>query len=92
MKINLDAKYTTEIRFKDNKIRYEISNIDIRTDNTHRHTIYFQSKGLTWYFYNSRTGKLKQPDLKEFTENYFNNSLNNLIKYLNEGGSNNDGW
>ena len=69
-KLKYDAKYVTELYFKDGKVKYEIISLEIETDGV---PLNFTPKGALggWYIYNKK-GILKQENSKQEIEIYFN--------------------
>ena len=82
VKIFFNAKFKTEIHFKDNKVKYEIISLEIIND-ANGMPLKFTGGGLDWMIYNKK-GVLKREKAKEELETYFNNQLLNLTKYLKE--------
>ena len=93
-KIWLDANFTIELNFKDNKVKFEVIALDIHTKqgNTPFSVIYSGSSFKGYQIYNKK-GQLVRPDTKEDIENYFNAFVNSLAKGLvEEDSKDNEDW
>lgn len=88
--IKYDAKYVTELNFKDGKVKYEIINLEIMTNGA---PLNFTPQGAFggWYIYNKK-GVLKQESTKQEIETYFNEQIKNLTAYLKGETNNNENW
>jgi hypothetical protein len=88
-KLKYDAKYVTELYFKDGKVKLEVVNLEIMTVGV---PLNFKPKGALggWYVFNSK-GLLKQENAKREIENYFNELLTSLSAYL-KGSKDNKDW
>nr|WP_315180422.1 DUF4468 domain-containing protein [uncultured Flavobacterium sp.] len=80
MKIYFKANYTTELSFKDGKIKYEI--IDIKMTNDSNYELYFTGSGFSFYIYD-KNGKLKREETKIEIEKYFNENISSISNFLN---------
>lgn len=89
-KLKYDAKYAIELYFKDGRVRYEIIDLEIKTDGV---SLNFTPKGALsgWYIYNKK-GKLKQEVAKQEIESYFNNQIEHLLPYLKGVTKMNEDW
>jgi len=89
-KLKYDAKYVTELNFKDGKVKYEIINLEITTDGV---PLNFTPKGALggWSIYNKK-GVLKLENAKQEIENYFNDQINSLSSYLKGTTKENEDW
>ena len=83
------AKYTTELNFKDGKIKYEIIELEMHHIDNNM-SLYFTGEGSNWMIYN-KNGVLKRSNAKTDIENYFNAEIKVLKEYL-EGKSDQDNW
>jgi len=89
-----DCDYTTELSFKDGKVKYEIIVLDI----------YVISKGIKLYLFISgsssmfnknifnKKGELKRPNNKNDIENYFKTQINGLMTFLKENNIKHENW
>ena len=74
VKLDVSMKYTTELRFKDGKVRFEITALSITTDSGN--SVGFSGSIWKVYpIYNKKNGKLRLPETKTELENYFNNKI-----------------
>ena len=82
--INLDVSmnYTTELRFKDGKVRFDIVDVDITADNGGRSVDFSGNVMAGFPIFNEKNGKLKQADAKVAIENYFNKHAKDIQTYL----------
>lgn len=77
---SLDAKFTTELSFKDGKIKYEIIELEILVEGGM--PLHFVGSGISsFYIYNTK-GKLVREDAKTGIERYFNGRILDLSMYL----------
>ena len=83
------AQYTTELSFKDGKIKYEI--IELKMNHTQNNmTLYLTGGGLDWAIYNKK-GELKREQAKIDIETYFNGQITDFINFLN-GKTEENNW
>ncbi len=89
-KIEVSMKYTTELRFKEGKVRFEVTEVDITADNGGRKVKFSGSiwKGYPIY---KKNGKLRLPETKSEIENYFNNQITEIKNFL-LGKTQKDDW
>lgn len=74
------ATYSTELRFKNGKVRLEIISLEIKHDETEAE-LYFSAGGINWYLFNKK-GILKKPETKLEIENYFNSSIKSIFDFI----------
>ena len=91
-KLDVSMKYTTELRFKDNKVRFEISELVITADNGGRSVPFSGSIWNGYPIYNQKNGKLRLPDTKMELENYFNAMVIEVKNQLMDKMSEKDDW
>lgn len=91
VKIKYDAKYRTELYFKDGKVRFEVIELEMKAEGGAH--LNFVPKGALggWYIFNGK-GKLKQEGAKQEIEDYFNDQIIKLTNYLNGKTKINDDW
>ena len=79
-KVPISVDYNYELSFKDNKVKFEVSNIDMY-DKSGKFKLQFKGEGAFsgYYIYNMKD-ELKKPEAKTDIENYFNS----LIAYITE--------
>lgn len=87
-KIPWNIKYTTELNFKDGKVKYEITEIEIKNEDNY--PLGFQGSGISFYIY-KKNGELKMQDAKTNIEEYFNNKTKSLLEFL-QGKNSEDKW
>lgn len=87
-----DADYTTELSFKDGKVKFEIINLDMNkiTQNGINRLLYIGNM-MTLGIYNKK-GDLKISDAKIQIENFFNAQVNQLFIALSDNAKNTDKW
>lgn len=83
-----NCSYTTEIYFKDDKIKYEIISLEFPgniRDHSVKNTypLLLMGKGFTWYIFNMN-GELKRDELKIQIETYFNDKLDKFKEFLSD--------
>jgi len=91
VKLNINATYTTELRFKDRKVRYEIIELDMTADNGGRNVYW---KGSIWKGYPifNKKDELRLEQTKTDLEKYFNAQVKIISDFLNERKSEKDDW
>jgi hypothetical protein len=90
-KLEVSATYTTELRFKDGKVKYEITNLDMTADNGGR-SVFFQGSIWKGYPIYSTKGDLRLEETKKDLENYFNSRVKSISEFLNGKKSKEDDW
>jgi hypothetical protein len=90
-KIPIKATYTTELRFKDGKVRYEITSLDM-TSNDRKYRVLFSGGLLEGYIIYKKNGQLYKEGTKADIENYFNANINLLLTYLNGKSNKKSDW
>lgn len=90
-KLVVSMKYTTELRFKDGKVRYEVTSLSITADNGGRSVEFSGSIWKGYPIYNQKNGKLRLPETKKDLENYFNSRISDLFESLS-GESDDEDW
>jgi hypothetical protein len=88
--IPVKATYTTELRFKDGKVRYEIISLHM-TNEDGRYKVLFSGGLFEGYIIYKKNGELFKADTKADIENYFNATINQLLTYL-KGGNKKSDW
>ena len=88
-KIPIKASYTTEMRFKDGKVRYEIISLDMTSDDG-KYRVLFSGGLLEGYIIYKKNGQLFKEGAKVDIENYFNANINQLLNYLKGEGKMSD--
>ena len=92
LKAKFDVDYTTELNFKDGKVKFEIIDLDMnkRTQNgVNRLLIIGNMMSLGIY---NKKGDLKIADAKIQIENFFNIQVNQLSIDLLENNKKTDNW
>ncbi|MBT2620360.1 DUF4468 domain-containing protein [Chryseobacterium sp. ISL-6] len=82
------AKYTTELSFKDNKVKYEI--IELEMYNEANYKLNFTGSEISFFIFNKK-GELKKEDAKNSIEEYFNANILSLSNFL-QGKTVEDKW
>lgn len=88
VKTPFNAKYTTELSFKDGKVKYEVISIEIENDA--KAILSFTGSGINFFIYNKK-GELKREDAKISIEDYFNLNVATVSDFL-QGKNSNDKW
>ena len=91
-KLDVSMKYTTELRFKDGKVRFEITALSITADNGGRSVEFSGSIWKGYPIYNKKNGDLKLPETKSEIENYFNTKVTEITNFLSDKKTNNEDW
>lgn len=91
VKLDISATYTTELRFKDGKVRYEITELNMTADNGGRNVYW---KGSIWKGYPiyNKKDELRLEETKTDLENYFNAQVKSVSDFLNDKKSEKDDW
>lgn len=91
VKLDVSAEYTTELRFKEGKVRYEIIELNMTADNGGRN-VYFKGSKFKGYPIYDKNDKLRLPDTKNDLEDYFNSRINGLSSFLTGRETDKDDW
>jgi hypothetical protein len=82
IKFYISLHYILNLDFKDNKIKYEITELEMTNLNTNGEDTPFYFKntdGLSWSFYNKDGTPVEKENMaREQLENYFNNQIMDL--------------
>lgn len=78
-KILIDANYTTELSFKDGKVKYEIIELDMYNPE-HGYKVLFSGGAFDGYPIYNKKGDLKRPDTKKEIEIYFSAEISKLVE------------
>lgn len=73
-----DLNYRTELYFKDERVKYEILDIEMLSDGYH---LYFTGTALVLGIFNQK-GILKIEEAKTGVENYFNNEVKMISRFV----------
>jgi len=91
-KLDVSMKYTTELRFKDGKVRFEITALSITADNGGRNVEFSGSIWKGYPIYNQKNGDLRLPETKTEIENYFNSKVTEIANFLLDKKTKKDDW
>lgn len=87
-KMPIQATYTTELRFKEGKVKYEIVSLEMKAK-TANYYVLFTGGLLEGYIIYKKNGKLFKEEAKTDIENHFNIYVFDLLKFL-QGDNNSD--
>ncbi|MCO5268753.1 MAG: DUF4468 domain-containing protein [Brumimicrobium sp.] len=87
--IPIQATYTTELRFKDGKVKYEIISLDMVGKKGGFHLL-FSGGLMSGYIIYKKNGSLFKEETKTDIENYFSLQVVDLLKFLKEENKSND--
>lgn len=87
----INAKYTTELRFKDGKVKYDLPVLDMTADNG-GFPVTFQGSIWSGYPIYKKNGKLIREEAKATIEHYFNTQVMNLSDALLDKKTEEDNW
>lgn len=90
-KLMVSATYTTEVRFKDGKVKYEFPELEMTADNGGR-PVMFQGSIWSGFPIYKNNGKLKRQDAKTTIEDYFNVQVSMLSDMLLDKKTEEDEW
>ena len=91
IKLDVSTTYTIELRFKDSKTKFEITDLNITADNGGREVFFQGSKWKGYPIYDQKQ-ELRLPDTKADIEELFNSQVNILKGYLLQLKSEKDDW
>ncbi len=91
-KLDVSMTYTTELRFKEGKVRFEITSLSITADNGGRSVEFSGSIWQGYPIYNQKNGELRLPEAKIEIENYFNNKVIEITNFLLDKKTIKDDW
>ncbi len=92
VKLDVSMKYTTELRFKDEKVRFEITALNITADNGGRSVEFSGSIWKGYPIYNHKNGDLRLPETKKEIEHYFNTKVIEITNFLLDKKTEKDDW
>lgn len=86
--IETNVMYSTELKFKDGKVRLEIVSFDMKTSEQAR----VEFSGSPWgsFIIYKTNGDLKQKETKEGIEEYFNTKIGAIRSFLSSEGQKED--
>jgi len=92
VKVDIDANYTIELAFKNDRVKFEVTDLDMH--NSSNYNVLFSGGAFAGFpIYNKKKTKLVRPDTKNEIEIYFNNTINIIKSYLlEEVKSDDDDW
>jgi uncharacterized protein YdgA (DUF945 family) len=85
-----NVKFTTEITFKDGRIKYEVK--DFEAGNTRLKIPYIATKESQWYGFYDQNKVLKMDAEKQKIEDYFETQIKSIIEFLSKKEINPDAW
>lgn len=91
-KLYVSMRYTTELRFREGRVRFEITNLSITADNGGLSVEFSGSIWRGYPIYNQRSGKLRLPETKTEIENYFNSKVSETTDFLLDKKTEKDDW
>lgn len=91
-KLDVSMKYTIEIRFKDDKVRFEITELSITADNGGRSVEFIGSIWKGYPIYNQKNGELRLSETKAEIENYFNTKVTDITNFLLDKKTKKNDW
>lgn len=89
-KLQVEAFYQVEMRFRDGRIRYSIENLELTFKEGGKPFYISASKMKGWAFFDNN-GKLLMKNEKEKLENYFNEKVKMLNEDIQSEGSGQNG-
>ena len=92
VKLDVSMKYTTELRFKDSKVRLEITGLSMTADNGGRSVEFSGSIWTGYPIYNQKNDDLRLPETKTEIENYFNTKVTEITNFLLDKKTKKDDW
>lgn len=89
VKIPIEATYTIELRFKEGKVKFEVVALEM-ISKKRDYKVLFSGGLFDGYIIYKKNGTLFKEETKRDVENYFNNQIILLQKYLLGNNSTND--
>ena len=89
--VPIKANYTTELRFKEGRVRYEIKNLEMKAKSANFYVL-FTGGMMEGYIVYKKNGKLFKEKAKTDIESYFNNTVSGLSKFLSGEDDSTDDW
>jgi hypothetical protein len=86
VKLIAQAHFSVEIRFKDNRIRYNIIDLRFPFEDSDKEIVLVGHNWGSWHFFD-KNGKVKLKDQKVQVETFFNNEVNDLIYFISDNGN-----
>jgi len=90
VKIPIQATFTTELRFKDGKVKYEIISLEMKAKSGN-YQVLFSGGLFEGYIIYKKNGKLFKKETKADIENYFDTYVVGLLEYL-KGENKSNNW
>tara|TARA_B100001769_G_C21935501_1_gene504059 strand:+ start:210 stop:773 length:564 start_codon:yes stop_codon:yes gene_type:complete len=84
VKVVIDANYTIELSFKDERVKFEVINLDMYNPEVNSKVLFQGSVWSGFPIYKKKKNKLIRPETKTDIEVYFNNTINNIKGFLLE--------
>lgn len=81
LKQYFNATFSVVLNFKDGKIKYEITDLDMRHFKNNMQ-LYFEGDGISWYIF--KNNKLEREGAKKDVEVFFNALLKAYLIYMND--------
>tara|TARA_R110001632_G_scaffold148797_2_gene266043 strand:+ start:960 stop:1526 length:567 start_codon:yes stop_codon:yes gene_type:complete len=91
-KLAVSMEYTTELRFKDGKVRFEIKALSITADNGGLSVNFSGNIWKGYPIFNQKNGVLRLPETKLELENYFNAKVAEINNFLLDKSTIKDDW
>jgi hypothetical protein len=88
-KVSVDGEYTIDLKFKDNKIRFQIVNEKFCTSGF---CVKYKGSVLSGYPIWNKRKKLKLPKTKKFIEDFFNSEVTELKSFISNKIIKKDDW
>jgi uncharacterized protein YdgA (DUF945 family) len=85
-----NVKFTTEISFKEGRIKYEVK--DFEAGNARLKIPYVATKESQWYGFYDQNKVLKMDAEKQKIEDYFDTQIKSMIEFLNKKEIQPDAW
>ena len=90
-KLDVSMRYTTELRFKEEKVKYEITELSITADDG-GYNVEFKGSIWTCYPIYNKKDKLRLPETKAEIEDYFNTKVIEIGNFLADKKTEDDSW
>ena len=81
-KFSLDARYATELRFKDGRVKYDITDLELNIDNNYTNQLKFQGSIWSGFVIYNKKGKVSQGEAKRQLEKHFSSNIEYLKNFL----------
>tara|TARA_R100000655_G_scaffold50419_1_gene88020 strand:- start:1710 stop:2270 length:561 start_codon:yes stop_codon:yes gene_type:complete len=81
-KFPVNGTYSTELRFKDNRVKFDILDLTLNVENGYSATLEYQGSTWSGFVFFNKKGKVSQGEAKSQLEQHFSNRIEQLKSFL----------